>query len=107
LFPEIAHRYSETRLLPQRDFSFDLADLRIPEKTTLAVIVNPTNANGGTFDMGPLPNLLRDFPETRFLVDEAFIGLAGPSVAHLVPAHRNLTRARRSDRFNSRRSGAE
>jgi histidinol-phosphate aminotransferase len=90
LFPEIATRYSETRLLPQRDFSFDLANLRIPKGTTLAVIVNPNNPNGGTFDMEPLPALLRRYSNVLFLVDEAFIGLAGQSVARLVPAHRNL-----------------
>jgi histidinol-phosphate aminotransferase len=90
LFPEIAHRYSETRLLPEKDFSFDLAELRIPDGTTLAVIVNPNNPNGGTFNMDPLPDLLRRHPDVPFLVDEAFIGLAGQSVASLVPEHQNL-----------------
>lgn len=90
LFPEIARRYTETPLLPQNDFAFDLARLEIPAGTTMAVIVNPNNPNGGTFDMAPLPDLLRRHPGTRFLVDEAFIGLAGQSVTHLVPAHPNL-----------------
>jgi histidinol-phosphate aminotransferase len=90
LFPEIAGRYTETRLLPENDFAFDLAQLEIPAGTTLAVIVNPNNPNGGTFDMAPLPALLRRHPGTRFLVDEAFIGLAGQSVVPLVPAHPNL-----------------
>ena len=40
--------------------------------------------------MAPLPELLERHPETRFLVDEAFIGLAGESVAQLVQAHANL-----------------
>ncbi|MDD3938001.1 histidinol-phosphate transaminase [Rhodoferax sp.] len=90
LFPEIARHYTETRLLPENDFAFDLAELAIPQGTTLAVIVNPNNPNGGIFDMAPLPDLLRRYPETRILIDEAFIGLAGQSVAHLVPAHPNL-----------------
>ncbi|MHB0873964.1 MAG: pyridoxal phosphate-dependent aminotransferase [Acidithiobacillus ferrooxidans] len=90
LFPEIARHYTETRLLPENDFALDLAELVIPQGTTLAVIVNPNNPNGGIFDMKPLPELLRRYPETRFLVDEAFIGLAGQSVAHLVPEHPNL-----------------
>jgi len=90
LFPEIAKRYTEQRLPPERDFAFDLADLVIPDGTSLAVIVNPNNPNGGIFDMAPLPGLLRRHPQTRFLVDEAFIGLAGQSVVHLVPEHPNL-----------------
>jgi len=90
LFPEIAKNYTETRLLPENDFAFDLAKLSIPQGTTLVVIVNPNNPNGGVFDMAPLPDLLHRNPETRFLVDEAFIGLAGQSVAHLVPEHANL-----------------
>lgn len=67
-----------------------MSNLAIPDGTTLAVIVNPNNSNGGVFDMAPLPDLLRRHPQTRFLVDEAFIGLAGESVAHLVLQHRNL-----------------
>jgi len=90
LFPEIARHYTETRLLPDNDFAFDLAALAIPQGTTLAVIVNPNNPNGGIFDMRPLPELLRRYPETRFLIDEAFIGLSGQSMAHLVPEHPNL-----------------
>ncbi len=90
LFPEIAERYTETQLLAENAFAFDLSQLEIPAGTTLAVIVNPNNPNGGTFDMAPLPALLHRYPETRFLVDEAFIGLAGQSVVPLVPAHPNL-----------------
>lgn len=90
LFHEIARRHTETRLLPEKDFAFDLREWVIPEGTTLAVIVNPNNPNGGIFDMQPLPTLLGRYPETRFLVDEAFIGMAGESVAHLVPDYPNL-----------------
>lgn len=90
LFPEIARQYTETRLPPEKDFAFDLSELVIPDGTTLVVIVNPNNPNGGIFDMTPLPDLLRRHPQTRFLVDEAFIGLAGQSVAALVPEHPNL-----------------
>jgi histidinol-phosphate aminotransferase len=90
LFPEIARHYTETRLLPERDFAYDLTELLIPAGTTLTVIVNPNNPNGGIFDMKALPELLRRHPETRFLVDEAFIGMAGKSAAHLVPEYANL-----------------
>lgn len=90
LFPEIARRYTETRLVPENDFAFDLERLDVPDGATLAVIVNPNNPNGGTFDMAALPGLLARYPETRFLIDEAFIGLGGDGVAHLVPRHKNL-----------------
>ncbi|MEJ2688645.1 MAG: histidinol-phosphate transaminase [Deltaproteobacteria bacterium] len=90
LFPEIAQRFRETRLVPDNDFLFDLADLQIPDDTTLAVIVNPNNPNGGIYDMSPLPELLQRYAGTRFLVDEAFIGLAGQSVADLVSQYSNL-----------------
>jgi len=90
LFPEIARQYTETRLSAEDAFRFDLAALRIPNGTTLAVIVSPNNPNGLTFDLGALPALLDRHPKTRFLVDEAFIGLAGETVVHLVPDHPNL-----------------
>lgn len=90
LFLEISRNFTETLLQPQTDFTYDLAQLQIPEGTTLVVIVNPNNPTGGTFDMSPLPDLLKQHSDTRFLVDEAFIGLAGQSVAHLVPEYPNL-----------------
>jgi histidinol-phosphate aminotransferase len=90
LFPEIARGYTETRLHPERDFAFDLGELKIPDDTSLVAIVNPNNPNGGTFDMSPLPKLLASHPEIHFLVDEAFIGLGGESVVSLVPEHPNL-----------------
>jgi histidinol-phosphate aminotransferase len=90
LFPAVARRSTETQLTPENDVAFDLARLEVPPGTTLVAIVNPNNPNGGTFDMTPLPDLLRHYPATRFLVDEAFIGLGGQSVAQLVPRYANL-----------------
>ncbi|MCK4622090.1 MAG: histidinol-phosphate aminotransferase family protein [Desulfuromonadales bacterium] len=90
LFPEIAQQFTETRLLPENNFCFDLAELKVPDETTLAVIVNPNNPNGGAFDMQPLPKLLSRYPKTFFLVDEAFVAMGGESVAHLVPEFSNL-----------------
>lgn len=90
LFPEISQRYSETFLVPELDFRFSLDDLQVPSGTSLVAIVNPNNPNGGTFEMSPLPWLLRRYPETHFLVDEAFIGMGGETVVQLVPQHTNL-----------------
>lgn len=90
LFSEIAQQYTETQLDPKESFAFDLDRLEVPKGTTLVVIVNPNNPNGVVFDMAPLEGLLNRHSETHFLVDEAFIGLAGKSVAHLVPKYSNL-----------------
>mgnify|MGYP001155750750 CR=1 FL=1 len=90
LFPEIAGNYTETQMRPEEDFLLDLAGLVIPDGTTLFVIVNPNNPNGSTFNMDALPELLKKYPETFFLVDEAFIGITGQSVAGLVPDYTNL-----------------
>jgi histidinol-phosphate aminotransferase len=101
LFPEVARRCTETPLMPENDFAFDLARLEVPPGTTLAAIVNPNNPNGGTFDMTPLAALLRQHRGTWFLVDEAFIGVAGHSVAHLVPEHPNLVVTRTLSKAHS------
>jgi histidinol-phosphate aminotransferase len=101
LFPEIAQAFTETRLQSETGFAFDLDQLEIPKGTTLAVIVNPNNPNGGSFDMAPLPALLKRHPETFFLVDEAFIGMAGESVASQVPQHSNLIVSRTLSKAHS------
>jgi histidinol-phosphate aminotransferase len=90
LFLDIARSYTETPLSPEHAFHFDLAGLEVPSGTTLVALVNPSNPTGATLDMTPLPELLDRHPDTHFLVDEAFIGLAGQPVAQWVPRHRNL-----------------
>jgi histidinol-phosphate aminotransferase len=90
LFPEISRSYTETYLQPEEKFAFDLSRLEVPRGTTLVTIVNPNNPTGGTFDMTPLPDLLQRYPDVRFLVDEAFIGVAGRSVIQLVSQYSNL-----------------
>lgn len=74
--------------MPQDSSTFDLAKLVVPSGTTLVAVVNPNNPNGRTFDMTPLPELLLHYPETYSLVDEAFVGMAGQSVAAWVPRYR-------------------
>jgi histidinol-phosphate aminotransferase len=56
LFPEIAGTFTETRLLREDGFRFDLGGLEIPEGTTLVVIVNPNNPNGGPWEPHPPAN---------------------------------------------------
>ena len=66
LFPEIARQYTETRLSPEDAFRFDLPALRIPNGTTLAVIINPNNPNGLTFNVGVLPRCSSAIPKPGF-----------------------------------------
>jgi histidinol-phosphate aminotransferase len=102
LFPEIARQYTETKLLPERDFRFDLTELRVPDGTTLVTIVNPNNPNGLTFNvLDALPELLKRHHDVRFIVDEAFIGLAGQSVVGLVPHYSNLVVTRTFSKAHS------
>jgi histidinol-phosphate aminotransferase len=49
----------------------------------------------------PLPDLLDRYPETYFLVDEAFIDLGGQSVVSLVPHHANLLVTRTLSKVHS------
>ena len=58
LFPEIAGRFTETRLLPEDDFKYDLGRLQVPIDTSLLVIVNPNDPTGSTSVMSRLPCLL-------------------------------------------------
>ncbi len=101
LFPEISRNYTETTLDPANDFRFDLNHLEIPFGTSLAVIVNPNNPNGLSFDVSRLPELLKGNPDTVFLVDEAFIGLSGESVINLVPEYHNLIVTRTMSKAHS------
>ncbi|SEO21650.1 histidinol-phosphate aminotransferase [Halogranum amylolyticum] len=101
LFTEIAARYTETRLQPEAAFRFDLSELAVPDGTTLAVLVNPNNPNGGSFEVDALPAVLEANPETRFLVDEAFVDFADESVASLVPTYDNLVVTRTFSKAHS------
>jgi histidinol-phosphate aminotransferase len=101
LFPEIARSYTETHLRPEEEFAFDLRRLEVPHGTTLVAIVNPNNPTGGTFDMTPLPDLLERYRDVRFLVDEAFIGVAGQSAIQLVPRYSNLLVTRTLSKVHS------
>jgi histidinol-phosphate aminotransferase len=101
LFPAIADAYTEPRLRPEADFAFDLSRLSIPDGTSLVGIVNPNNPNGGTFDVDPLPGLLERHPDTRFLVDGAFVDVAGESVVGLVSEYDNLVVTRTFSKAHS------
>lgn len=90
LFEEISRKKTYTHLDEADDFQLRLTAMRIPEGTTLAIIVNPNNPNGTILDLTENLTLLEQHPDTTFLVDEAFIEFGGRSVSHLVPQHDNV-----------------
>ncbi len=85
LFPEIAARFTETPLLPEREFDLDLSEIVVPPETSLLVLVNANNPTGRGLDLSMLPALLDRHPGLWVLVDEAFVEFATGSVAALVP----------------------
>jgi histidinol-phosphate aminotransferase len=101
LFPEIAHRTTVTELDRDNAFALDLDAVTIPRESTLVAIVSPNNPTGTVADLRALPALLRDRPDTIFLVDEAFHGMGAPSVAPLVAEHANLVVTRTLSKAHS------
>lgn len=96
LFPEIAERYTGTRLLPEKDFAYDLEQREIPAGTTLAVIVDPNNPNSGSFAMNPLSGLLRrwvsNFASIRRARRWVTRHAAASPASNLPPRHYRLRR---------------
>ncbi|WP_318567593.1 aminotransferase class I/II-fold pyridoxal phosphate-dependent enzyme [Salinigranum marinum] len=61
----------------------------------MAVVVNPNNPNGGSFDVEALPDLLEANSRAWVLVDEAFVDFVDGSVVQLVPEYDSRLVARR------------
>ena len=75
------------------DFAFDETDFRRrmeAVKPRLVYICNPNNPTGTLIPRDTIARLLEDYPESCFLLDEAYIEFAGDSAACLVPDHSNL-----------------
>ena len=90
LFDEIAGHKTYTFLDEREDFLFNIKKLTIPENTTLAVIVNPNNPNGSTFNLMENIPLIERHPDTMFLIDEAFIEFDGKSIIELILKYKNV-----------------
>jgi cobyric acid synthase CobQ len=61
-------------LLEEEDFTLDLQRLAtIIQPQDLVVIATPNNPTGKTVDRIELVSLIKDFPESYFLIDEAFL----------------------------------
>ncbi|MEW6328108.1 MAG: histidinol-phosphate transaminase [Thermodesulfobacteriota bacterium] len=90
LFEEIAEKKTCTFLAEKEDFLFNMKVLKIPEDTTVAVIVNPNNPTGTVFNIKENLSLIERHPETMFLIDEAFIEFGGNTAAGLIFEYKNV-----------------
>lgn len=90
LFDEIAGHKTYTFLDEREDFLFNIKKLTIPADTTLAVIVNPNNPNGSTFNLMENIPLIERHPDTMFLIDEALIEFDGESIIELILKYKNV-----------------
>jgi histidinol-phosphate aminotransferase len=77
---------------PDDIFDADFAGLRraIDRDTRIVYLVNPNNPTGVTYPAEELEPLLAAYPETLFIVDEAYFEFHGESVVGLVSDHANL-----------------
>jgi histidinol-phosphate aminotransferase len=94
LFAEIAKDKTYTPLDEKEDFLFDMRNLDIPENTTLVVIVNPNNPNGSLFNIKDNVSLIERYPDTIFLIDEAFIEFGGEAATELIFENKNVVISR-------------
>lgn len=70
------------------DFTFDLENL--PEKIGGIVLANPNAPTGLVKIVEEIEALLKKYPETVIIVDEAYISFGGKSVVKLVEIYPNL-----------------
>lgn len=72
------------------DPDFDGLFEALQEPTKLVYLVNPNNPTGVTYDAEGVAELLAAFPETLFVVDEAYFEFHGESCAELVSHYANI-----------------
>lgn len=76
-----------------QDFSFPYQEVEAAIATGLpkvVVLVNPNNPTGTPIERKFLERLIQSWPQTFFIVDEAYYEFHGETVKDMVPAHRNM-----------------
>jgi histidinol-phosphate aminotransferase len=81
-----------TPLHPDDIFKSDISTLlnRISRHIKLMYLVNPNNPTGTLYNIEEIDRLLCTFPDTLFLIDEAYFEFTGVTVVSLVKKHLNL-----------------
>lgn len=60
------------------------------EYSDVVYLVNPNNPTGKLLDVDEIKYLITSFPDTLFVIDEAYYEFAKQSCSHLVISHKNL-----------------
>jgi len=71
--------------LGEHEYDFDYCKV-----ANVVYLVNPNNPTGKLLAVDKIENLLKTYPDTLFIVDEAYYEFAKQSSCHLVVSHKNL-----------------
>jgi len=71
--------------LGEHEYDFDYCKV-----TNVVYLVNPNNPTGKLLAVDEIEKLLKTYPDTLFIVDEAYYEFAKQSSCHLVVSHKNL-----------------
>jgi histidinol-phosphate aminotransferase len=84
------------QIYPDDIFASDLAQLQahITERTKMVYIINPSNPTGVLYSVRDIENLVAQFPNIIFVIDEAYAEFAGTTAVPLVNTYSNLIVAR-------------
>lgn len=71
--------------LGEHEYEFDYCKV-----ANVVYLVNPNNPTGKLLAVDEIEKLLKTYPDTLFIVDEAYYEFAKQSCSHLVVSHKNL-----------------
>ena len=71
--------------LGEHEYDFDYCKV-----ANVVYLVNPNNPTGKLLSVDEIEKLLKTYPDTLFIVDEAYYEFAKQSCSHLVISHKNL-----------------
>jgi len=71
--------------LGEHEYDFDYCKV-----ANVVYLVNPNNPTGKLLEVDEIEKLLKTYPDTLFIVDEAYYEFAKQSCSHLVISHKNL-----------------
>tara|TARA_A100001037_G_C14960367_1_gene549096 strand:- start:157 stop:822 length:666 start_codon:yes stop_codon:yes gene_type:complete len=71
--------------LGEHEYEFDYCKV-----ADVVYLVNPNNPTGKLLAVDEIEKLLKTYPDTLFIVDEAYYEFAKQSCSHLVVSHKNL-----------------